>query len=450
MAITVDQIRNCLEGAIPSVIATCAPDGTPNVAYVSQVHFVDNAHVALSFQFFNKTRENVLANPRATVEVVDPDTAVHYRLALQYLRTETEGPLFEHMKAKLAGIASHTGMSKVFRLRGADVYRVLAIERVPGAGLPCTVPRRNALSALRACSQRLAACADLAGLLDEVLLSLESRFDIHHAMFLMLDEKGDRLYTVGSRGYLESGVGSEIALGEGVIGMAARERTPIRINHMAREYLYSRAVRKRFQEGSPAWDLETEIPLPGLPESRSQLAVPIILSRRLVGVLYVESPADMRFTYEDEDALVTLAHQLAMAIRTIEQGADSHEVTSVAGAPNAAVSGTPSTIRHYAINDSVFIDGDYLIKGVAGAIFWKLLRDHAHDHRTEFTNRELRLDPTIRLPDISGNLEARLILLQRRLAERCDFLHIEKTGRGRFRLKIDRPVKLVDLPAGPH
>jgi hypothetical protein len=94
----------------------------------------------------------------------------------------------------------------------------------------------------------------------------------------------------------------------------------------------------------------------------------------------------------------------------------------------------------------VFIDHDYLIKGVAGAIFWKLVRDYAHHGRTEFSNRELRLAPDIRLPDAAENLEARLILLQRRLTERCDFLRIEKTGRGRFRLAVARPLALEDMP----
>ena len=442
MAITPDAIRACFEGSIPSAIATCAPDGTPNVAYLSQVHYVDHEHVALSFQFFNKTRENVLANPRATVQVVDPETAAQYLLSLQYLRTETEGPLFENMKARLAGIASHTGMSKVFRLRGSDVYRVLAIEPVPVAALAPSVPRRSLLPALRSCSQRLMACTDLATLLDEALLGLEQHCDIRHSMLLMLDEGGTRLYTVASRGYAESGVGSEIPLGRGVIGVAARERTPIRIGHMAQEYSYSRAVRRSLEQGDPS-DLEVEIPLPGLPESRSQLAAPVVLGQRLLGVLYVESPEDLRFTYEDEDALVTLAGQLALAIRNLGQ-AETHESIAASERPKPPVSGAPAVIRYYAADHSVFIDNDYLIKGVAGAVLWKLLRDFVEGGRTEFSNRELRLDPSLRLPDIADNLETRLILLQRRLGERCRFLTLEKTGRGRFRLNVGRPLRLSE------
>ncbi|HEX5360274.1 MAG TPA: pyridoxamine 5'-phosphate oxidase family protein, partial [Fluviicoccus sp.] len=127
MKTSLDAIRHCLEGVIPGVVATCDADGIPNVSYVSQIHYADSAHVALSFQFFNKTRGNMLANPQLTAYLIDPETGGRYRLALLYLRTETEGPLFQRMKAKLAGIASQTGMAGVFRLQGADICRVLDI-----------------------------------------------------------------------------------------------------------------------------------------------------------------------------------------------------------------------------------------------------------------------------------------------------------------------------------
>jgi adenylate cyclase len=453
MKLTVDAIRSCLEGAIPAQMATCAPDGTPNVAYLSQVQYVDADHVALSFQFFNKTRQNVLANPHATLLLVHPQTAASYRLHVEYLRTETAGPLFETMKAKLAGIASHSGMTGVFRLLGSDVYRVHAIEELPGEPLPAPTLRCGLMPALRRAAERLARCRELDGLLDTILACLTQEFGIAHAMVLMADVQGQRLYTVGSRGYAASGVGSEIPFGCGVIGVAAREGTPIRISHMTAEYAYVRSIRASAAEGGLAARLETEIPLPGLAHPHSQLAVPIVGCGRLVGVLFVESTEDLRFAYEDEDALVALAGQVGAAVLALQATVEAPGDASLPpdarrDGPSAAV-GTPIVVRHFAADNSVFLDDDYLIKGVAGAIFWALVRDHVGAQRTAFTNRELRLDPRIRLPDVSDNLEARLILLERRLVERGAAVRIEKSGRGRFQLRVDRPLQLVDVPAGP-
>lgn len=444
MTIKLDAIRECFEGVVPATMATASSDGTPNVAYLSQVQFVDNEHVALSYQFFNKTRQNIVANPHATLVAIHPTTMAQYRLTLEYLRTETSGPLFESMKAKLAGVASHYGMSGVFRLLGADVYRVHGMEQVPGTVLPAAPAQRNLLASLRLCSERLSACGDLESLLSETLACLEEQFSIRHMMVLMTDAPGERLYTVASRGYEESGIGSEIPLGHGVIGVAARERTPIRIGHMTAEYAYSRAVRASAEDSDWAGGLETEIPLPGLRESRSQLAVPILVAHRLLGVLYVESPHELRFTYDDEDALVTLAAQLGMAMHILQNAADHGEEEPSAEAATVSPGGMPLVIRHYPENDSVFLDDDYLIKGVAGSIFWTLVCDYVDRKRTEFTNRELRLDARVRLPDVSDNLEARLILLGKRLLERGAAVRIEKTGRGRFRLCVKRPVRLVE------
>lgn len=444
MTLCLDSIRGCLEGVIPSVMATCASDGTPNVCYLSQVEYVDPAHVALSFQFFNKTRENILADPRATLRVSDPMTGANYRLAIEYLRTEVEGPLFERMKAKLAGIASHTGMSGVFRLRGADVYAVRSIETVPGYPLSAPPPR-PLLGALRQCARRIAACTSMERLLDEALAAMEEQFSIRHSMILMLDARGQRLYTVASRGYATSGVGSEIPLGAGVIGVSARERTPIRIGFMSPEYAYGRAIRESAEASGLGALLETEIPLPGLRDSRSQMAVPLMCHQELLGVLFVESPQDLRFGHDEEDALATLASQLGAAMNALR---DTAELTEDEAPVAARAHDSPLVVRYYAENDSVFLGDNYLIKGVAGAIFWALLRDHADRGRERFSNRELRVDPRCKLPDIGDNLEARLVLLRRRLQERDDGVRLEKAGRGQLRLCVSRPLRLVEGPGG--
>jgi len=443
-----DAIRECFEGVIPAMLATIDLHGVPNVALLSQVQFVDTARIALSYQFFNKTRQNILRNPQATLLITNPLTATQYRLFLRFSHTETSGRIFEEMKAKLAGIASHTGMSGVFRLLGSDIFEVLGIEPVAGTPL-VAAPSCNLLAMLRLCARRLAVCRDLEHLLAETLDCLHEYLDIHHAMLLMTDVARDRLYAVASRGYEESGVGSEIPFGSGVIGVAARERTPIRIGHMNAEYTYGRTIKQNTEPGDDAAMPEPEIPLPGLAESRSQCAVPIIAGQKLLGVLYVESPQDLRFGYDDEDALVILCVQIGQAIAALQNAAEETDevvqksAVRVSGVPQ----GVPMVVRYFAENDSIFIGDEYLIKGVAGSIFWVLLRDYAEKGRVAFSNRELRLDARIRLPDISDNLEARLILLARRLSERGHGMRIEKTGRGRFQLNVTRPLQLVDVGA---
>jgi adenylate cyclase len=454
MAPTLDTIRDCLEGGVPSTVVTCSADGIPNVAYITQVHFVDSSHIALSFQFFAKTHQNVLVNPHAEVAVIDPITGARYHMEAQYLRTETSGALFESMKARLAGIASHVGMSEVFRLQGADVYRVLGMVRVSRDELPRPSPRINVVSALRRVLEPIPRIADLATLFEETLANLATHLDIPHSMIVIHDAPGQRLYTVASRGYGQSGVGSEIPLGIGVIGVAATHRTPILIPHATTEYSYGRAIRDGAERAGLVATLETAIRLPGLADARSQLAVPMVASGVLVGVLYVDSPSDLRFGYQDEDALVVIAGVLASAARNLMESPDGTgaplpppQKTVAATSATAVLPGPSVNIRHFMADGSIFVGDDYLIKGVAGAIVAKLVREFLASKRTEFSNRELRLDPSLKLPEVGDNLEARLVLLQRRLIDRAACLQIERTGRGRFQLNTTRPLQLTEIPA---
>ena len=101
--IRLSSIARCFEGIVPASITTCSRDGIPNLAILSQVHYIDERHVALSRQFFNKTTRNILENPRAQVAVWDPISFDVFVLATRYLRSETAGPLFESMSVAHRG-----------------------------------------------------------------------------------------------------------------------------------------------------------------------------------------------------------------------------------------------------------------------------------------------------------------------------------------------------------
>lgn len=99
-------------------------------------------------------------------------------------------------------------------------------------------------------------------------------------------------------------------------------------------------------------------------------------------------------------------------------------------------------VKYFARDHSVFVDEEYIIKGVAGAILWHLLQVQADTGRTEFTSRELRLTSAIPLPDLVDNLDARLLLLARRLEEKNCSIFLRRTGRGKLSLLTQTRLQL--------
>lgn len=126
-----DEIKPVMQNGVPVILATCSKDGTPNATIISQVYYVDATTVAVSFQFFNKTVRNVRENPHASLCLNDLQSSEKWLLQVEYDHAETEGPIFEEMDMHIEAIASATGMSGIFKLKAADVYRVVSVEKVP-------------------------------------------------------------------------------------------------------------------------------------------------------------------------------------------------------------------------------------------------------------------------------------------------------------------------------
>lgn len=444
--VVLDDLHRCFEGAVPAVVATADEHGTPNVTYLSRVRRVDDERVALSNQFFSKTARNLAANPRASLLLIDPTTYDEYRLTLVYERTERRGPVFERLVQDVDLVATLTGMEDVFKLRAADIYRVVRAEHLsagapPVEERPPRVPAVELVSRLGELAARLSRSADLDTLVGTTVAALDDLLGYPHSALFLLDEECRSLYTIASHGYPAEGVGSEVRMGAGPVGIAAERCIPVRIGQIRQMDKYARTLRRSFEAEGLA--TEADIPLPGLSQAQSRLAVPAVAMGQVVGVLMVDDAEPVAFDAEDESILRTVASLVAMAVE-VERSRAAHDDT--AGRPDVAAPAAPSTsatqVRFFPVDGSTFIDGDYLIKGVAGRILWSLLGQYQAEGRVDFTNREVRLDPSLELPQFRDNLESRLILLKRRLEERGAPVRLEKTGRGRFRLVVDTTLEL--------
>jgi hypothetical protein len=467
MKATLESLATCFQGLLPAQLFTCSLDGSPNAAYLSHVEYVDSAHVALSFQFFNKSRRNIAENPQALVIVLDPDTGQGWRLRLKYVRSETSGPLFERMALRIEAIASYCGLKGIFKLRASDVYEVLSIEPAPeepgidspraaGSHRRAAVPNPVfTLRALQDFSERIHGVDSLEALVDSILAGLEESFGFKYSMILAPTEQPGVLVTIATRGYPDNGAGAEVRFGEGICGMVAEARKPIRISGLMRGMLYALAMHKEASERRLNLP-RRQIPLPGLAKPESQLGVPLLVRGELVGVLCLESEVPYRFHEEDKASIELLGSYLAIAIQNMQwqersadvlaEAVDTAPAVLSAASPVDACSSRRRDVVYYSADECILVDGEYLIRSLPARILWRLLTVHDDTGRVEFTNRELRLDKSLNLPEWKDNLESRLLLLRRRLEQKCPDIKLASRARGRFALELACEVALATRP----
>lgn len=436
------DLASCFEGVIPSVIATAAADGTPNVSYLSHVVQVDDEHVALSNQFFAKTAANIRANPHATLILVDCLTGDQFQLAVRFVRAVDSGPLFDTISLQLRASSAQVGMADIMRLRSADVFRVLGIERVPSPVETAPfAPGRGPVSvtALVEAIRDIECQVEVEGIIDRLLASVRTVLGFDHALVLVPDR--DCLVTTGSTGYERSGLTSEITGAEGLIGAAAESRRTIKVSDMSRVRRFGKAIAP---DASLSENTARAVAFPELPTALSQIAVPMIADGEVIAILFVESPERMAFRDEDTAALEMLVREAARALKTTACAADTAALELPSPDANDVGCGQEVRVTYHRIDDSIFVDGTYVVKGIAGALLHLMLEWHLSDGRCEFSNRELRLALAPRMPDIKDNLETRLLLLRRRLEEKQAPVQVARIGRGRLRIASSGPLILLE------
>src|SRR5262249_47444873 len=123
---------------------------------------------------------------------------------------------------------------------------------------------------------------------------------LYHAHIYLLDDAGRYLILkagAGEVGRLMKAEGRRIAVGNehSLVARAGRTHEGVIVNDVTR---------------APDF-----LPNPHLPNTRSEMAIPMIVGERLVGILDVQSDRVNRFTAEDVRVMTTLASQVAVAVQ---------------------------------------------------------------------------------------------------------------------------------------
>jgi len=141
--------------------------------------------------------------------------------------------------------------------------------------------------------------SDAKHLLQEVVDLSKESFYLYHAHIYLMDEEGDTL---------------QLAAGAGEVGrqMVAEGRS---IELDSEKSLVARAARTR--QGVVVNDVQADpdfLPNQLLPNTHAEMAVPMLVGGKVVGVLDVQSEAVGRFTETDVNIQTTLASQIAVAL----------------------------------------------------------------------------------------------------------------------------------------
>jgi phosphoserine phosphatase RsbU/P len=235
------------------------------------------------------------AATRAPVLVDDVTQDPRYLNALDAVRSELAVPMVA--RGKLVGVLDlQSTRLKAYNEQDRSLMRLIAARvaaSLDNARLYRRVDRQNrTLRTLAHLSQEFSSILDLDELLGKIASATRVLMNYDAFGIFLVDREKQVLRHRFSARYDQRVHLDNIPLGKGITGAAAESRAPVRVLDTGADPRY----------------------IPSHPNIRSELAVPLMVQDRVVGVLDVESERIAYFTEDHQRTLSLLASQIASSV----------------------------------------------------------------------------------------------------------------------------------------
>lgn len=204
--------------------------------------------------------------------------------------------------------------------RELDQERLLLERRV--------VERTHALEISSQVSRRLSTILDQDQLVNAVVNQVRDAFDYYHVHIYLCDGSGTRLVMAGGTGEAGRQLLAEkhtIEPGKGLVGRAATTQEAVIVPNVHTD---------------PDW-----LTNPHLPQTRSEVAVPIQFRGDVLGVLDVQDNVENRMGANDAVLLQTIANQVAVAVRNARLYAETQKQAQEMVLVNRVVSAVAASLN---------------------------------------------------------------------------------------------------------